>query len=121
MSTITTKSSKRSVEVTTEMPNILTITNLDDLVSIIGAEAVVNKAVAQLTIDFRGVVRAALESESNGEFTNTVEDIAAMDFADWTPNIRQKQSAAEKASKMLSQLTPEMRALLKAQLEAEGA
>lgn len=121
MPTIETKSSKREVSVTTEMPTVLQAKKLDTLVSALGEEAVVAKTVAQLTIDFRGVVRAALESESNGEYTNTVEDIASMDFTDWTPNIRQKQSAAEKANKIFSQLTPEMRAIIKAQLEAEGA
>lgn len=107
MAEITTKSNKADREITVEAPEVLTLTNLEDMVKTLGAEIVMGKVKAQLTVDFRSKIRSLLESQTDDEFTHTNAQIAEMDFDDWKPEGRVRKSAEEKAAELLGKMSPE--------------
>lgn len=106
--TIVTKSNKANREVTTQMPDVLKTDQLTELVNVLGEEMVVSKVQAQLTVDFRSMVRSRLEAtDDNGDPRYTDEEIVNGDYADWKPETRQRKSAEERAAELLSKLTPD--------------
>ncbi len=114
---IVTKSNKTEREVSVEAPKCLQAETLEDMVAVIGADVALSNIKAQLTISFRSHIRSRLESTTDGELNNSDEDITALDFSDWKPETRVRQSAAEKAAKLLSGMDP---AELAAALAAAG-
>ena len=64
----------------------------------------VSKIQAQLTIDFRATIRSMLESD---DCSNSDEHIKSIDFTDWKPETRIRKSPEEKATELLSKLSPE--------------
>ena len=114
---IVTKSNKTDREVSVEAPKCLQAETLEDVIALIGTDVALAKIKSQLTIDFRSHVRAKLESNTDGELNNSDEDITALDFSDWKPETRVRQSAAEKAAKLLSGMDPDE---LKLALAAAG-
>lgn len=107
MSEITTKANKVDREITVTMPEVLEMTSLTDLATALGEDLAVQTIKAQLTVSFRSHIRTKLESQTDGEITNSDEDIKAMDFSDWKPETRVRKSAEEKAAELLGKLTPE--------------
>jgi hypothetical protein len=106
--TIVTKSNKANREVTTAMPSVLQTDKLAVLVNILGEEMVVQKVQAQLTVDFRSLIRSKLEStDDNGDPRYTDEEIANGDYGDWKPEARTRKSAEERAAELLSKLSPD--------------
>ncbi len=118
MAEINTKSNKSEREIAVEEPEVLTVTSLDDAVAILGADMALGKIKAQLKVDFRSHIRSLLESETDGEPTNSDEDIQGMDFDDWKPTGRVRLSAEEKAAKVLGSLDADQLKAVLAQLEA---
>lgn len=108
MSTIETKSKKVDREITIPSPTVLSTDSVAALVETLGEELVVAKVQAQLTIDFRSMVRNLIEAQDdNGDFKNSDEEITAMDFTDWKPSLRVRKSPEEKAKDALTGLSPE--------------
>ncbi len=107
MPTIITNSNKvdRSIEV--EMPECLTVPSLEDMVTILGADIVMTKIKAQLTVDFRSKIRTLLESKTDDDFNHTDEAIKEMDFDDWKPEGRTRKTPEEKAAELLGKLSLE--------------
>lgn len=114
---ILTKSNKVGREVEVETPEILGMTDIGALVEAMGEEAVVKSIQAQLTVSFRSHIRTKLESQTDGEFNNSDEDIIAMDFSDWKPEARTRKTAEEKAADLMGKLSPEQIAAVLAKLE----
>ncbi len=105
---ITTKSTKANREVTVVAPTVLTLSTIKELVDSLGEDLAIAKIKAQLTIDFRSAQRTLIEStDDNNDPTHSDEAIAAMDFSDWKPELRVRQSPEEKAAKLLSTLSPD--------------
>lgn len=116
-SVINTKSNKAGREIEIETPAILTMTSVADLVVAMGEEAVVRAVNAQNTVSFRSHIRTKLEANTDGDITNSDDDIRAMDFTDWKPEARTRKSAEEKAAELMGRLTPEQIAAVLAKLE----
>lgn len=105
---IVTKSNKVNREVETATPAVLQTGKLSDLVEALGEEMCVQKIQAQLTVDFRSMVRGKLESvDDNGDPRYTDEEIINGDYTDWKPETRVRKSAEERAAELLSKLSPE--------------
>lgn len=117
MTEILTKSNKSGREATVDMPECLEVETLEDMVTCIGSDMALNKIKAQLTVDFRSHIRSILESESDGEATNSDEAIAEMDFDDWKPSGRVRKTAEEKAKDLLGKLDPDVLKSVLASLE----
>jgi len=107
--------------ITLDCPEVLEKDSLADLAEILGEDFCVNEIKAQLKIKFRALIRGMLASMTDGEYTNTDEDIKALDFSDWKPEVRVRMTAQEKAMKALGSLPPEERAAIFAALEADTA
>lgn len=114
METIVTKSDSKAKElfgepreVETNCPDILNVESLKELLNYMSEDMILQKIKAQLMVDFRAKVRAMLESQSDGQPTYAVDDIAQMDFSDWVPEARQRKSAEEKAAEILGKLSPD--------------
>ena len=114
---INTKSNKASREIEVETPEILKMKDISALVEAMGDDAVVKAIQAQLTVSFRSHVRTKLESQTDGEFNNSDDDIHAMDFSDWKPDARTRKTAEEKAAAIMGTLKPEQVAAVLAMLE----
>lgn len=113
--TILTKSNKAGREVEVVKPEVLTLTEVSDFVATLGEELVVKTILSSLTVSFRAHVRGKLESQTDGDFTYEVEDIAQMDFSDWKPESRTRKTAEEKAAELFGKMSPdEIRAALAA-------
>ncbi len=118
MSKIKTMANAVEREIELEKPELLESTDLDNVVNIVGVDLVFQKVMAQLTIDFRSHIRGKLSSKTDDEFTNSDDDIMAMDFSEWKPETRTRMTKEDKAAKALSTLTPEEIASVLAQVEA---
>ena len=113
-----TKIPTRSIEL--EEPDCIAAEDLSSTVDIISEAIAYKKINDQLKIDFRAHIRTKLESTlENGEYTNTDEDILALDFSDWKPEARVRKSNAEKVRELLGKCTPEEVAAALASLEDE--
>jgi hypothetical protein len=106
--TIVTKSNKANREVETQMPDVLKASSLAELVNALGEEMIVSKVQAQITVDFRSMIRSRLEAtDDNNDPRYTDEEIAQGDYSDWKPETRQRKSAEERAAELLSKLSPD--------------
>ena len=98
---------------------------LDALVSKFGADIVASNAVDSLVITVQAIMRRMMvpKVDKDGKVTapaSTVEQIQAA-VAAWKPDVRTvavKQTAFEKATSSLAQLTPDERKALLARLSA---
>lgn len=120
MPTIITRSNKAEREIELPLPTILTEETLDGLVATLTEDVLVKLVQGQLKIMFRSHIRTKLESETDGDFTNSDEDITALDFSDWKPEARTRMTAQEKAMASLSKLTPEEIKAVLAQAAAQA-
>lgn len=92
--------------------------SLQELVDSLGEDYVRKKVQAQLIIDFRSKIRTQLEKkDDNGDYSVSVEEIQNSDYSDWTPELKQRKSAEEKAKEQIDKLSPEQRAAVLAALE----
>lgn len=119
MGQIETKSNKADRKITVDLPECLTLDTVEDLVSSLGADVMVNKVKAQLTVDFRSKIRSMMESlneDDNPKYSD--EDIIGTDFDGWTPEARTRKTPEEKAMETLGALDVE--ALKKVLADAEA-
>ena len=115
MSTITTQINERNMAVTTPCPEEITdATSLDQLVQKFGDAIVFSWAKAQAVIAFRSSVRTKAmkkiggEGENAGEYEFSAEEIAEMDWANWTPTLRVAKSPVDALTEMILKFkTPE--------------
>jgi len=115
---ILVKSTKRDeAEISVETPDVLKCENLSGLVELVGENMVFQKAMAQILIDFRSLVRGKMESQTDDEWNYTLDEIQSESYADWVPTQRQRKSKEEKASETLGKLSPDE---LKAALAKAG-
>lgn len=102
-------------------PAVLEAETLDSLIELVGAEMVFAKAKAQILIDFRSHVRSQMESEVDGDFRTSLEEVQAYDYTDWKPSTRTRKTDLEKAKEVFGKLDPEVARALLAELEGEDA
>lgn len=103
MASIKTVSKAVNREITLDLPDVLKVKTLAELVAIEGEDLVLAQAQAQLTVSFRAMVRTKLEStDDNDEAKYDDTTLEAEDFSDWKPTIRVRQSDQEKAVKALA-------------------
>ncbi len=128
MTTIATKSNanekldrqERTIEL--DCPEVLTMETVEDLVNMLGADVVVHKVKAQLTVDFRSHIRTMLESkDKDGQLINSDEAIKDKDFDQWKPTGRTRKTGEEKAIELMGGMTPEKIASIFAKVQAEQA
>ena len=100
-----TKIPERSI--TLDKPEVLKMSTLQELSEFLTEDFCVSEIKAQLKIKFRSLIRSKLASETDGEYTNTDEDIKELDFSDWKPEAKTRMSASEKAMAALGKLDPE--------------
>ncbi len=107
----------RSAE--TPAPRVLqSDVSLQELCDALGEEYVRKKVQAQLIIDFRSKIRTQLEKkDDNGDYAVSTTEIANADYFDWTPELKQKKSAEEKAKEQIEKLSPEQRKAVLAALD----
>lgn len=104
-------------------PRVLLTENLQELLETLGDDAemiVFKKAVGQLTVDFRAVIRGQMTSvdKETGQFAN--DDASILDgLENWVPKLRQVRSREEKIADDLANLTPEQIAEVLAQAGIE--
>jgi hypothetical protein len=110
---------KRAAYVDPNTPDVLKAQSLQELVSALGEEMVMQKIMAQLVIDFRSQVRGKMESydKENESYRYDLDDIESADYADWKPETRQRKTAEEKAAELLANFTPDQ---IKAALAKAG-
>ena len=122
MTTIETNSNKAGRKITLNAPEVLDVDNVSTLIQVLGEDLVLAKVKAQLTIDFRSMVRGLLESGNieEGEFTHSDDAIIAMDFTDWKPELRVRKSKEERAAEAMKGMTPDQIKAALALLEAEA-
>ncbi len=101
------KSKKTGREVTIEAPKVLLCESLEQRVELLGTDLVCKKTDDQIKIDLRSHVRSKLESETDGEFNNSDEDILALDLSNWKPELRVRKTAEETAADAMGGLTIE--------------
>lgn len=103
----------------TNAPRILqSDVTLQELVEALGEDYVRQKVQAQLIIDFRGKIRTQLSKlDDNGEYAVDVSEIENEDFSDWTPELKQRKSAEEKAAEVIGKLSEDQ---LRAALAKQG-
>ena len=106
---IITKSNKAKREISIPKPNILKIKKMNDLIGLIGEETAVRKLQNQIIIDFRSNIRSLLERGDieNKNFTNSDDDIKAMDFTSWKPETKFRKSPEERAAQVIKGLNQE--------------
>jgi hypothetical protein len=98
--------------------------NLDEAVSLFGAEVVFARFAAAATVDLQGVIRRHMVDQlgKDGQVTSAAksdEEIAEL-VANWKPGLaKPKKSAKEKLTDMLAALDPEARAALLAEYAEE--
>lgn len=106
-------------EITTPAPKVLQCENLRELSGLLGEESLFSYAQEQLKIKFRASIRGLLAStDEGGQYTNSDDAILAMDFSDWLPEVRVRQSQEEKALKLLGGMDPAVVATLIKKLKA---
>jgi len=106
MSTIETKSNKADRTIIVDLPECLTLDTVEDLVSALGADVVVNKIKAQITVDFRSKIRGMMESTTeDGTSRYNDDEIISMDLDTWVPEARTRKTAEEKAMETLGTLS----------------
>ena len=121
MATIETKSNKVNRMITLPAPKVVEATTIKELVSILGEELLIAKVKAQLTIDFRSMVRGLLEAtDDNDDPKNSDEAILAEDFSDWAPTLRVRKSREDKAKEALKGFSLEEIQAMLAEAEAEA-
>jgi len=119
MTTIETKSNKVDRTITLTAPKVIEATTIKELVSLLGEELLIAKVKAQLTIDFRSMVRGLLEAtDDNDDPKNTDESILAEDFSDWAPTLRVRKSREDKAKEALKGFSMEEIKAMLAEAEA---
>ena len=101
--------SNRAIEV--PVPEILNCTTIEALLGFVDENVVVKAFYDQAKIKFRALIRGKLDAQTDGQQTNSDEDILAEDHSDWKPEARTRKTAEEKAMDSLGKLDP-------AQLEA---
>lgn len=102
----------------TNSPRILqSDVTLQELVEALGEDYVRQKVQAQLIIDFRGKIRTQLSKlDDNGEYAISLEEIQNEDYSDWTPELKQRKSAEEKAAEVISKLSEDQLAAVRAKV-----
>lgn len=119
--TILTKDNKTKREIETPIPKCLSTDALSTLIDLVGEELVHKAAKDQFIIKFRAHIRSKLSAtDSEGNPINSDEDILAVDYTDWKPEIRTRMTAEEKAIKALKQLPPEVAADILKNLQAQS-
>lgn len=97
---------------------------LDEANSLWGDEVVLNKAIAQVRINFQAAVREKMTPDKEGNAKSEAE--IKKEMAEWVPGVRAPaKSTVEKADDLFSKMTPEEKqdafARLKALQKAEKA
>lgn len=103
-------------EIDLPKPKILMATTIKELVDALGEEMVFNDIMSSTEVKYRAKIRMLLAAKNdNGEYTNSDEAIKAMDFTDWQPETRQRQTVEDKILKLAQGLSPDqLKAILAA-------
>lgn len=108
---IITKDNKTGREIETPEPKCLNQENLSDLVALVGEDLVKKYAEDQILVKFRAHIRGKLNSvDEGGEEKYSDEEILAEDYSEWTPELRTRMTAEERAMKALADLPPDVAA-----------
>ena len=111
-----TNAEKVNRSISLELPNVMQVETLKDMVALVGEDLVLGKTKGALQIMLRSIVRGKLEAQNeSGEFVNTDDAIKAAWDLNWIPELRVQKTAEEKALEVLQGLDPEtMASVLKA-------
>ena len=111
-----TNAEKVNRSISLELPKVMQVETLADMVALVGEDLVLGKCKGALQIMLRSIVRGKLEAQNEaGEFINSDDAIKASWDIAWIPELRIQKSAEEKALEVLQGLDPEtMASVLKA-------
>lgn len=117
-----TNAEKVNRSISLELPEVMKVETLADLVALCGEDLVLSKTKGALQIMLRSIVRGKLEAkdelkdgEEEAAFTFSDDDIKGKWDLKWIPELRVQKTAEEKALEVLQGLDPEtMASVLKA-------
>lgn len=103
-----TNAEKVNRSISLELPKVMQVETLADMVAMVGEDLVLGKTKGALQIMLRAIVRGKLEAQNeSGEFVNSDDDIKAAWDLNWIPELRVQKTAEEKALEVLQGLDPE--------------
>jgi len=120
MSEFITNAEKVNRSISLELPKVMQVETLADMVALVGEDLVLGKTKGSLQIMLRSIVRGKLEAQNEaGEFINSDDDIKAAWDINWIPELRVQKTAEEKALEVLQGLDPETMANVLAAYKAK--
>ena len=103
-----TNADKVTRSISLELPKVMQVETLADMVALVGEDLVLGKCKGALQIMLRSIVRGKLEAQNEaGAFLNSDDDIRAAWDINWIPELRVQKTAEEKALDVLQGLDPE--------------
>lgn len=103
-----TNAEKVNRSISLELPKVMQVETLADMVAMVGEDLVLGKTKGALQIMLRSIVRGKLEAQNeSGEFVNSDDAIKAAWDLNWIPELRVQKTAEEKALEVLQGLDPE--------------
>jgi len=103
-----TNAEKVNRSISLELPKVMQVETLADMVAIVGEDLVLSKCKGALQIMLRSIVRGKLEAQNEaGEFLNSDDVIKSTWHVAWIPELRIQKTAEEKALEVLQGLDPE--------------
>jgi len=115
-----TNAEKVNRSISLELPKVMLVETLPDMVALTGEDLVLGKCKGALQIMLRSIVRGKLEAQNEaGEFINSDDDIRAAWDVNWIPELRIQKTAEEKALEVLQGLDPETMASVLAAFKAQ--
>ena len=111
-----TNAEKVNRSISLELPKVMQVETLADMVALVGEDLVLGKCKGALQIMLRSIVRGKMEAQNEaGEFINSDDAIKTSWDVAWIPELRVQKTAEEKALEVLQGLDPEtMASVLKA-------
>ena len=115
-----TNAEKVNRSISLELPEVMQVETLADMVALVGEDLVLGKTKGALQIMLRSIVRGKLEAQNEaGEFINSDEMIKAAWDLTWIPELRVQKTAEEKALEVMQGLDPETMAKVLAAYESQ--
>ena len=115
-----TNAEKVNRSISLELPEVMQVETLADMVALVGEDLVLGKTKGALQIMLRSIVRGKLEAQNEaGEFINSDEMIKAAWDTKWIPELRVQKTAEEKALEVMQGLDPETMAKVLAAYESQ--
>ena len=103
-----TNAEKVNRSISLELPKVMQVETLADMVALVGEDLVLGKCKGALQIMLRSIVRGKLEAQNEaGEFINSDDAIKTSWDVAWIPELRVQKTAEEKALEVLQGLDPE--------------